>query len=382
MLSNIKSILRFSCNLYNVINICNFNSSFVVSPLAIPGALKNYSFSADKCIALNIDSFLGCKDNGKKFELEYKGLMEHLVFEIYSRSASLRFKSLFEVCIFFKNKNECTKSKKIPFSNTFSFLVLFGDLSSSKPLLTTFNGVPYRGAGNFYENCFKSLDPNVNIFLASNCFISGYWLNSFVKSLVPEEFIGCTTKIDVHMLHRQDVFNVYQNEYFTSVQIRFMKKEFSFIGILPQEGVSLSEVNNYLLESRFIENITSLMKPTKLDLKIPQFAIKSNIDIKNVLLEVDQNNTNSDLKSMLENCDLKNFPGLFQVLEFRFCKDGVNISDMNTCSTGMKESLEDEDLLVHFNRSFLFVVVRESRYNEKNYHLPLIMGTYTGSINE
>jgi len=48
----------------------------------------------------------------------------------------------------------------------------------------------------------------------------------------------------------------------------------------------------------------------------------------------------------------------------------------------MKESLEDEDLLVHFNRSFLFVVVRESKYNEKNYHLPLIMGTYTGSINE
>lgn len=149
---------------------------------------------------------------------------------------------------------------------------------------------------------FDTVDPSSMVILLNAVFFKGKWRDeTFLKENTKKEtFNGLNKTTEVDMMHATHAMrNYFADDSFEIFYLPFGNRSFSFIGIVPREGISLEEATRLLTD----EEIASLKENTvycMLAVDMPKFKVENELKLNDIF-------KTGGLESVCESIDMKMF---------------------------------------------------------------------------
>lgn len=136
----------------------------------------------------------------------------------------------------------------------------------------------------------SDLNSDTEMVLLNAIYFKANWENKFDTKLTKKDkfYLNPKESIQVDFMQTKAHFGyVYWKEIQAAVlEMRYANSSYSFVIILPNEGVNLSSVENKLNSDELYNLLMNDMFEANVDVKIPKFGIEYEVDLKNVLEKV------------------------------------------------------------------------------------------------
>lgn len=212
------------------------------------------------------------------------------------------------------------------------------------------------------------------VLLNAMCFMST-WSNPFDKSRTTERIFsledGGTVKIP--MMAKLLTLPYFENEDFSMVGLDYGNNAFSFLAILPSAGKSIADVTGFL-KSGDLRSIFKTWRDFRVDLWLPRFETKFDIELNYVLSEMGMpdcfNPLKANFKSMFKT------PSCFSLIKqssaIKVDEKGTEAATVSVGKMGYTASHSLQNAVFHADRPFVYLIVENST------RTVLFAGKYTG----
>ena len=377
MLALYKTATDFSWKVFEMMLKGNsYNSNIVVSPfslLHLLGILVSETEIESKVVLKNVEY----ESNGNEFA--------NMVSDFSKRIESSTFgtNAVEEACLntfLFYDKNcessSTPRGRTTRLFNAKSHPINFNDLPKSMSEINALISEATNGMIPDYINNMMDLRTSLVI---NTLYLEKEWNNKFT-SFDKENFSAENGDFLVDMMEQEEEFYAYENEQFQAIQMSYKKSMCSFIAVLPKDGVSLSEIQQYLAKDDNLCSLVSKMDRFLVDLKIPKFSIEKDFELTGLLKEiVDVTRTNTEA-STVESESKTNVLSLRKTSQrLVFSIDEIGTKAVSVTGTVFVDGCRKlSKMRMHFNRPFFYCLSKllrvDSDYQYREF--PLIMGTY------
>lgn len=195
------------------------------------------------------------------------------------------------------------------------------------------------------------------LVLTNAIYFKGKWANKFEEEFTKESPFKTLDgkKVLVNMMNIKSKFNIYQGDELKMLELPYMGNEFSMMVILPDDGISLTEIEKKIsIEklNRYIE----LMVETDVQVSLPKFKFEAEYALKPVLSKMgmpEPFSLSANFSKMSGNQELK--------IDEVFHKAFIEVSEEGTeaaAATAVVISRKSITIPVEFiaNRPFFFLI--------------------------
>lgn len=221
-----------------------------------------------------------------------------------------------------------------------------------------------------------SISDMTALVLTNAIYFKGQWDVKFKEENTKQgTFTTLSRKeVTVDMMTIQEKFNLYQGDGIQLIELPYSGKEFSMLVLLPNEGVSIKDVEKKLTLENLNRHI-DLMAQSDVLLSLPKFKFDSEFELKTVLTRMGMPiafSNRADLSRMSGNKELK--------IDEVYHKAFVEVSEEGTeaaAATAVVIVRKSVTIPVEFNanRPFIFIIRENSSGNM------LFMGRVTNPNN-
>lgn len=209
---------------------------------------------------------------------------------------------------------------------------------------------------NKIQNVFKEIDTETVMLLINIVYFKGKWLKPFPMSNVrPKRFTNIDgEKKKVDTMYDLDFYSYAQFEQYKILQLDYLNNCSMYI-VLPNEDINLHDLLNELNVKRLNDDLKEL-KSTHLDLQLPKFSLKSEINLKKVLLQMGITtlfNEEANLSKISNETNLM----VSEVVQNAFInvnEDGTEAAATTVFKLMPRSMFLGEEM--HVNRPFIFVI--------------------------
>lgn len=220
----------------------------------------------------------------------------------------------------------------------------------------------------FDENQFMAL---INALLIETAWSDEYKKNDIVKTDFTNKDL---TKKETEFLSRQ-ISSYYLAEDAVAFKMPF-KDGFSFVGILPNEDVSIDEYCNNITAAKLSALLNNAQYDCLVNTRIPKFKIDYDVDLIGIMqtmgINYAFNSSLADFKPMAEIPDLNVFIGTaLQKTHFELDEKGVKAAAITYIGMEATSAMPEEKppIDIFLDRPFVYILMDETA------NLPMFIGT-------
>ena len=267
----------------------------VVSPLSASMVLAMLANGVDDEAKSEILEYLGVNDLN-----DLNGLSEILLSKL--PTADNRTEMKIANAIWVNEGYKLNQDFSSLINLTYQGEINYADFNEGKKTANAINKWCSAKTNGLIPEMFDEIDPLSMAILLNAVFFKGKWRDeTFLKENTKKEtFNGLNKTTEVDMMHATHAMrNYFANDSFEIFYLPFGNRSFSFIGIVPREGISLEEATRLLTD----EEIASLKENTvycMLAVDMPKFKVENELKL-NDIFKI------GGLESVCESIDMKMF---------------------------------------------------------------------------
>lgn len=271
--------LNFTLDAIKYVDSDNLNTSknTIVSPLSASMVLSMLANGVDNDTKSEILDYLGVENLNSLNELS-----EILLSKL--PTADNRTEMKIANAIWVNNSFRLNQDYSSLIKLSYQGEVNNADFGNGKKVADAINKWCSGKTNGLISKMFDSVDPSSMAILLNAVFFKGEWYEKtfLTENTKKEMFNGSQKRTEVEMMHSyHERRSYYADDFFEIFYLPFGNTSFSFIGIVPREGVSLNEATRLLTDEKIItlkENTVSCM----LAVDMPRFKVKSELKLNDI----------------------------------------------------------------------------------------------------
>lgn len=206
------------------------------------------------------------------------------------------------------------------------------------------------------QNVFKEIDTDTVMLLINVVYFKAKWMKPFsISNVRPKKFknlngerkkVDTMYDLDFYFYGQFDQYKITQLDYFSNC---------SMYVVLPNEEINLHDMISNLDHKKLNADLKEL-KPTHLDLLLPKFRLKSEIDVKDILEQLGIRslfNEQANLSKMSNQTNLQ-VTEVKQNAYINVDEDGTEAAAITTYKLQARSMFIGEQF--HVDRPFLFII--------------------------
>ncbi|NLD46142.1 MAG: serine protease [Clostridiaceae bacterium] len=215
------------------------------------------------------------------------------------------------------------------------------------------------------DKIINEIHPNSQMFLINTLYFEGKWLKDFTTSKREGIFHTSNGDVKTSFMYSSESFYI-NNKYAQGFIKPYKGDQLSFVGILPEEGISAEKYIEGLTGESFLEFLNS-REHTSVGVFLPKFETEYEISLNDSLnkLGLVEAFHDADFSNMADNPTRLYIENVFHKVYIQVSERGTRAGAVSKVEN-VKRSSPSIDLT--FNRPFIYAIID----NETN--LPLFMG--------
>ena len=213
----------------------------------------------------------------------------------------------------------------------------------------------------------NTINPNTQMFLVNTLYFEGEWLNDYTEGNIKEGIFHTTNgDVKTSFMNSDESFYIHGKDV-KGVIKPYKGDQFSFVGILPEEGNSVEKYIEGLTGESFLGLLNS-KEETSVNVSIPKFEAKFEATLNDSLNKMGLVKAfqNADFSNMADNSNGLCIENVFHKVYVRVNERGTMagaISSVEMTWKGMSKGLK-----LTFDRPFIYAII------DNETKLPLFMG--------
>lgn len=206
-------------------------------------------------------------------------------------------------------------------------------------------------------------DPTVVSYLLNAIYFKGAWAEKFDKANTKDEaFINENNQeVQVPMMHQEHEFNYTEDEDCQALCLPYGNNAYRMTILLPKEGRTVYSLAQKLTTQTWQRY--QWMGTAIVDVKLPRFESKTNVDLKPVMMALGMPNAFSDyLAEFPHFCNVPTYIGLMkQVARIKLSEEGTEAAAVTVI--GMYEKAmpqEPKHVNFHATHPFIYIISEQS----------------------
>ena len=206
-------------------------------------------------------------------------------------------------------------------------------------------------------------DPTAVSYLLNAIYFKGAWAEKFDKANTKDEaFINENNQeVQVPMMHQEHEFNYTEDEDCQALCLPYGNNAYRMTILLPKEGRTVYSLAQKLTTQTWQRY--QWMGTAIVDVKLPRFESKTNVDLKPVMMALGMPNAFSDyLAEFPHFCNVPTYIGLMkQVARIKLSEEGTEAAAVTVI--GMYEKAmpqEPKHVNFHATRPFIYIISEQS----------------------
>ena len=216
----------------------------------------------------------------------------------------------------------------------------------------------------------KSFSPDAASYLLNAIYFKGEWSSKFDKQNTQQEPFGDTDQ-QVPMMRQEGSFLYTANEDCQALQLPYGSGLYTMTVLLPNEGKAVSDILQGMTAEGW-KQLNAKMADVTVDVKLPRFETKADIDLKDVMANLGMPDAFSPAKADFSNfCSKPTYIDLMkQVARIKVNEEGSEAAAVTII--GMENSVGPAHYTFFATRPFLYVI------SEQSTGAIFFVGQYTG----
>ena len=199
-------------------------------------------------------------------------------------------------------------------------------------------------------------------YLLNAIYFKGAWTAKFNKADTKDEaFLTGTGKKQVPMMHQEKEFSYTEDDLCQALRLPYGNRAYNITLLLPKEGKTISDVLGTLTAETW-ERFRG-MGSEIVDVKLPCFESKSDIDLKDIMTKLGMPNAfDSQLAEFPYFCNDSTYIDLMkQVAKIKLNEEGTEAAAVTAAGMVCTATLDEpQHVNFHANRPFLYVISEQS----------------------
>lgn len=346
------------------------NGTCMISPFSIYTAIAMLANGADGNTLAQIDKLLGLKDD------ERNAYLAAWIADLTGKqSEAVKFTNADSIWI----RSDAEKYVPTVFLKTcaqYYKAAVFSAAMGDETVQDVNNWVSQNTMGMIKE-LVKELSPDTVMILLNAIALDAKWASPFVEALIQENYDftkadGTKTKVD--MMFDDMTYGYLENEYATGFIKAYEGGEFSYMALLPKEGVSIDALIDSL-QPGVLRNLYTHAESGDITIGLPKYTSDYQVQLKEVLKSLGMTDAFDQNQANLSRL----FDGLPTFVSKVIHKTYISVDDKGTKAAAVTGIFVDEATAVMpgdpyrviLDRPFVYVIVDSEG-------LPIFMGTYEG----
>lgn len=203
-------------------------------------------------------------------------------------------------------------------------------------------------------------DPAMVSYLLNALYFKGVWTDKFSESRTREELFN--EKDEVMMMRMEKKFRYSDNDVFQSIDLPYGNRAYSMTVLLPHRGKTVDDVLMSLSGKKWAETRNG-MRTTLVDLKLPRFETKSDIDLKKIMSNLGMPLAFTGRANFNEFCDAPTHIGLMkQVAKIKLDEKGTEAAAVTVIGMMKTSAVARPEKPIEFyaDRDFVYVITEQS----------------------
>lgn len=204
-------------------------------------------------------------------------------------------------------------------------------------------------------------DPTMVSYLLNAIYFKGVWSNRFSESRTIEELFN--EKDKVMMMRMEKKLRYGDNDVFQSLDLPYGNRAYRMTVLLPHRDKTIDDVLASLDGKKWAE-ISNRMRTTLIDLKLPRFETKSDIDLKKVMSNLGMPLAFTGQANFNEFCDDPTHIGLMkQVAKIKLDEKGTEaaaVTVIGMTKTTSAVTRPEKPIEFYTDRNFVYVITEQS----------------------
>ena len=203
-------------------------------------------------------------------------------------------------------------------------------------------------------------DPSMVSYLLNALYFKGVWSEKFSESRTKAELFN--EKDKVMMMRMEKKFRYSDNDVFQSIDLPYGNRAYRMTVLLPHRDKTVDDVLASLNGKKWDETRNN-MRTTLIDLKLPRFETKSNIDLKKVMSNLGMPLAFTGQANFNEFCDNATHIGLMkQVAKIKLDEKGTEAAAVTVIGMMKTSSVPRPEKPIEFyaDRNFVYVITEQS----------------------
>jgi len=206
-------------------------------------------------------------------------------------------------------------------------------------------------------------DPTAVSYLLNAIYFKGAWAEKFDKANTKDEAFTNENnqEVQVPMMHQEHEFNYTEDEDCQALCLPYGNNAYRMTILLPKEGRTVYSLAQKLTTQTWQRY--QWMGTAIVDVKLPRFESKTNVDLKPVMMALGMPNAFSDyLAEFPHFCNVPTYIGLMkQVARIKLSEEGTEAAAVTVI--GMKDNAmpqEPKHVNFHATRPFIYIISEQS----------------------
>ena len=246
------------------------------------------------------------------------------------------------------------------------------DFSDGTGALKTINGWVSKQTKGQIDQLLKEVGPDDVFYIVSAAYFNGMWKDKFSKSETNQAAFYEGKKYLVQMMHRSGKYYYTESEDFQALSLPYGNEAFSMTVLLPQKGKSLSDMLS-LLNGGELSLIHSSMKEITVDVKIPTFETKTDVDLIAIMQKLGMSKAFTQEAEFQKLCNVDTEISKFkQSSRIKVDEEGTEVVSATYISGERTAFVPQDRVDFHADHPFVYVI------SEKSTGAIFFIGSYFG----
>ena len=219
----------------------------------------------------------------------------------------------------------------------------------------------------------EEFNPSNVSYLLNALYFKGSWTNKFDKDMTREETFNGKGK--AMMMHKQSKYRYGDNDVCQTIELPYGNEAYAMTLLLPHRDKTINDVVSSLDGNKWAE-MRGNMGRALVDLKMPRFETKSDINLKNVMSGLGMPLAFSGAADFSNFCNTATHIDLMkQVAKIKLDEEGTEAAAVTVIGMRKTSSAErpERPIEFHADRPFVYVITEQST------GAIFFIGQYTGN---
>lgn len=205
-------------------------------------------------------------------------------------------------------------------------------------------------------------DPTAVSYLLNAFYFKGAWAEKFDKANTKDEAFTNENnqEVQVPMMHQEHEFNYTEDEDCQALCLPYGNNAYRMTILLPKEGRTVYSLAQKLTTQTWQRY--QWMGTAIVDVKLPRFESKTNVDLKPVMMALGMPNAFSDyLAEFPHFCNVPTYIGLMkQVARIKLSEEGTEAAAVTVIGMEMAMPQEPKHVNFHATHPFIYIISEQS----------------------